>query len=320
MTDVTDPSGGCRSTARRPRIQGSPRLEDGHRNDHAGYSPHAVHEEVAPFQGRPANAPHAAEDIPRQLLRTIARDVLPTMIRAHRRSAHLELPADASAITSQQIVELARLSMLRDGRAAVTFVGDFQRSGYRMDTLCLNLLSPTARLLGELWVEDRCSFLDVTVGLGRLQQSLFGMSLGGPRERHFGDTPQRVLLAPGTNEQHTFGLQMVAEFFRRDGWEVTGGTSTNSTRYQLCRLAKSHWFDAIGFSAGSDVSVESLYKDIRAVRGASCNRIAVILVGGPVFDKHPELVSDVGADAMTSDAQKAPLTARQLVALATQQA
>ena len=61
-------------------------------------------------------------------------------------------------------------------------------------------------------------------------------------------TGRRVLLLPGPGEQHTFGLSMVAEFFRRSGWEVVGGTGPESL--DPVRAVRDEWFDVVGISVG----------------------------------------------------------------------
>jgi len=52
------------------------------------------------------------------------------------------------------------------------------------------------------------------------------------------------------------------------------------------------------------------------VRDASCNPAIGVMVGGPVFLQHPELVQRVGADASAVDATTAVLLAQRLLDLA----
>ena len=54
---------------------------------------------------------------------------------------------------------------------------------------------------------------------------------------------------------------------------------------------------------------------IRALRRASRNRAIGVLVGGPLFIDHPELVARVGADATAIDGGQAPIQAQNLLAL-----
>nr|WP_301289447.1 cobalamin B12-binding domain-containing protein [Natronocella acetinitrilica] len=126
-------------------------------------------------------------------------------------------------------------------------------------------------------------------------------------------TRRRALLATSSGEDHTFGVQMAAEFFRRDGWAVVRGSGGRSELAAACRR---YSFDLVGLSAGTEQTIDILTRDIRAIRKASCNRFVVVMVGGALFDRHPELVPMVGADAMARNGCDAPGRARQLVALA----
>jgi methanogenic corrinoid protein MtbC1 len=61
----------------------------------------------------------------------------------------------------------------------------------------------------------------------------------------------------------------------------------------------------VGLSVGCEVRVESLSAAIRSVRRASLNRSIGVMVGGPLFNKFPELVGQVGADASARDGRTA---------------
>jgi methanogenic corrinoid protein MtbC1 len=183
--------------------------------------------------------------------------------------------------------------------------------GVSVEKLYLDLLAPTARYLGELWEEDLCNFTDVTVGLGRLQRVLRELSPALGRSVEHPSQGRRVLLLPSPGEQHTFGLVMVAEFFRRAGWDVTGGAWAAGA--DASALVSAEWFDVVGFSLGAEVHLRQLAASIAAVRHATCNRDLAILVGGPLFGVHPEFVGQVGADGMTIDGREAPSLAEGLI-------
>jgi hypothetical protein len=55
-----------------------------------------------------------------------------------------------------------------------------------------------------------------------------------------------ILLVPTPGEQHTFGLAMVAELFRKQGWEVVGGPYDLGDSPQVLVAQRS--FDVVGFS------------------------------------------------------------------------
>src|SRR6201999_4420852 len=112
--------------------------------------------------------------------------------------------------------------------------------------------------------------------------------------------PETVVLAPGPGEQHTLGLLMVGEFFRRDGWRVAGGPATSANDAIL--IVRKTWVDLAGFSIGSQARLGGLARCIQAVRQASRNPNLLVLVGGPLFVARPGLLARTGADAAADDA------------------
>jgi len=142
-------------------------------------------------------------------------------------------------------------------------------------------------------------------------EQLFGEFLHG-RAVEQPTEGRRVLLLPSPGEQHTFGLVMVGEFFRRAGWDVSGGAWTAGA--DAAALVAAEWFDVIGFSLGAEIHLPALADCIRAVKQGSCNRSIAVLVGGPLFGEHPHYVRQVGADGMTIDGREAPSLAERLIA------
>jgi methanogenic corrinoid protein MtbC1 len=186
----------------------------------------------------------------------------------------------------------------------------FRLRGVPRALLCTDLLVPSARLLGEMWDQDLCTFVDVTVAVGRLQQALRDISAGQASPPADGESVRRVLLVPAPGEQHTFGLVMVSEFFREAGWEVTGGPHPQLDPVAMVRR---DWVDVVGFTLAGEIHLASLTAAITAVRKASLNPRVGILVGGPQFLLNPGLAREVGADALAIDGSLAPSIADKLV-------
>ena len=249
-----------------------------------------------------------------QLARTIEQEIIPRLMLAHRAAPELlaKPPGAGRRITPQDVQHFAKLVLTQDEEPAFAAILSYRASGVSIECVYLDLLAPTARYLGDLWDEDLCNFTDVTVGLGRLQRvlrelsSAFGRAVEQPTEG------RRVLLLPSPGEQHTFGLVMVGEFFRRAGWDVSGGAWTAGA--DAAALVAAEWFDVIGFSLGAEIHLPALADCIRAVKQGSCNRSIAVLVGGPLFGEHPHYVRQVGADGMTIDGREAPSLAERLIA------
>lgn len=253
-----------------------------------------------------------------RLARAIEQEIIPRLMLAHRLAHECpQAPAvDSELINLRDVEEFAKLVLSRDEDLPLACVEAIRARGVSIERIYLDLLAPTARYLGHLWNEDLCDFTEVTVGLGRLQQVLrelspaFGQSVEHPARG------RRVLLLPSPGEQHTFGLVMVAEFFRRAGWDVAGGAW--ESELDTDELVSSEWFDVVGFSLGSETHLDALRDCIRSVRDRARNREVGIMVGGPMFIAHPEFVVSVGADALATDGRHAPILAEQLIAQRTQ--
>ncbi len=242
-----------------------------------------------------------------KLAQTLESDVIPRLVGAHAKQ-----PRAAMHLQPREIESFVRL--LRNGTDAelAAEVGIVHRRGLAIEAIFLELFAPAARHLGELWDSDRCDFSTVTICLGRLQRLLrewspsFGTAVEHPANG------RRILLAQHADEQHSFGLSMVAEFFRRAGWEVLGGVggAVSDPSAQVSR----EWFDAVGFSIGSESRIDWLKERIAQVRKVTRNRSVVVLVGGPLFVLQPAWAQSVGADVSGHDGGQAPKLAEDLLA------
>uniref|UniRef100_UPI0025EE1A91 cobalamin B12-binding domain-containing protein n=1 Tax=Tardiphaga sp. TaxID=1926292 RepID=UPI0025EE1A91 len=184
------------------------------------------------------------------------------------------------------------------------------------DSILLELLAPAARHLGTLWDTDATDFVTVTLGVSRLQRIMRRLSEAFFQQGHGANRGESALLTIIPGEQHSFGLSMVAEFFRRAGWNLCTGPFTS--HQELTSLVQHHWFDVVGFSVSSDRRLEELKKDIGAIRRDSRNRRVGIILGGPMLIAQPGLVASMGADMMSIDATTAPEQARGLIDRLTQ--
>ena len=245
------------------------------------------------------------------LERTLRSEVIPRLVRAHRepwREGQSEAVGPGPGDADRFLLEL--LSDQPPSRYPT--VEMLLAEGAELDALCLGLFGPVANRLGTLWRDDRCDFTTVTVALGRLHRLMRELSAMFDTARPRIARPPRALLAQPADEQHLFGLAMVAEFLRRDGWDVIGGVGAAVP--DAGGRVRDEWVDVVGFSIGGDERLDWLRENILRVRAMSCNEHVRILVGGPVFVTHPEWAAEVGADGTARDASAAVDLANELVA------
>ena len=197
--------------------------------------------------------------------------------------------------------------MTHDSSVACAFVEMFRENGATTREICLHLLPAAARRLGELWEEDRCGFAQVTMGVCSLHQVLHWMTADEvpPAMPQGGEVGggNDVLLSCMPGEQHTFGVLVVAQFLRRDGWCVRNQFPAMAE--ELVQSVRKKSFTIVGLSIGRHSRCRDLIALIRALRRESVNRRVAVIVGGPILAQFPQVGRQAGADAVMSDAQQA---------------
>ncbi|WP_394730627.1 B12-binding domain-containing protein [Altererythrobacter sp. GH1-8] len=243
----------------------------------------------------------------------ISRDVIPRLIQLHSRLAEEVTPSvdvDERSIPKEgDLEEFAEILLGDDLEASIAYVAALRDLGLPVETVYLELFGPTARLLGELWERDECDFIDVTIGVGRLQHLLSIFS----RTHSLPDLASKrdllVALAPGN--QHSLGATTLEQFFAAAGWQVQSDLSGEPK--SVVERVNDKWFALVGLSAGSEGQLEPLGRLIRKIREKSVNRRVGIMVGGPIFRDRPKLCDYVGADVTCGNAPTAVLTAQQIL-------
>jgi len=257
----------------------------------------------------------ALADRQRRLTRTIESEIIPRLMLVHGTpwEAQAASRAEGHAPDAGDVEGFVALLLAPSQGSAAAFVEAAREHGTPLEAVFLDLFAPAARRIGELWDADLCDFVEVTMALSRLQNLLRELAPSFETEG-VPVSGRRVLLAPAPGEQHTFGLALVEEFFRRDGWEVwvEGPGSADDLAACLGR----NWFGVVGLSVSGDRLLDRLAPAIRAIRRASLNRAVGIMVGGRIFMENPALVASVGADATAADARQAVCRAQALLDLA----
>jgi hypothetical protein len=251
------------------------------------------------------------------LERAVEFEIVPRLLQAHRNGAAAELP-QVGAISpgyTYEVKAFAEMVLGHDQGAASTHVQALRDKGVPLEQIYLSLLAPTALHFRQLWIDDERDFAEVTLGLWRLQQLLreFSTAFRAPAPQATG---LRALLAPGPGETQDlgylmFGLVLVGEFFRRDGWDTW--IEASSTAKEFSSVIGTEWFDVVEFLVSNEKRLENVAAIIKMVRGASMNRALGVVVCGPMFVDHPELALLVGGDMSSADPRGGAPQAQDLV-------
>ncbi len=99
--------------------------------------------------GVPASTAPAIQEFNRAMLgRTIEAEVIPRLMMAHRGFAAAEAPTSLH-ISQEDISELSRIVIEHETAVASSYVDALRNQGVPIDAIFVELLAPTARLLGK---------------------------------------------------------------------------------------------------------------------------------------------------------------------------
>ena len=223
-------------------------------------------------------------------------------------------PLGANSISREEIVAFTQALLAQDITSANAIVAELREVGCTMDAIYLQLLAPSACYLGELWEADTCNFSEVTLCLWRIQTMLYDLSPAFQSDatlRAASAIERRILIANLPGHQHTLGVSMLSEFFRRESWVTL--TIPSPQPREIQDSLSIDWFDVLALSAGTDREIDDLQKTVEAARKTSRNPRLAIMVGGALLLRRPELASIVGADGTAHDANSALTMATNLV-------
>ncbi len=240
------------------------------------------------------------------LLSVIESQIIPRLLDAHPSVKALDLEhaqGDLIAASEQDMLDFAQACLATDSQAVFNHLDVLRDKGLGTQTVFLDVITPAARYLGDLWEQDKMDFTVVAQGLLRMHHAM----------RHLGyetqDGPQtagdvrRIMLASAPGSQHILGLAMVSEFFRADHWQVVVEISTSEQA--LVHAVAHEWFDVIGLSVGLIEQLPHIPALIARLKSASRNPNAFVILGGPALLQAKMDGIELAADAISVNAAEA---------------
>jgi MerR family transcriptional regulator, light-induced transcriptional regulator len=218
---------------------------------------------------------------------------------------------DQADATSAVLGDFIRALLSPEDEQAAHFVDRLLDAGMTPQSLYEDCFTPAARLLGEMWEQDECSFYDVTVGAGRIQRMVRELSHRFLSEQSFPGSAGRILLGCAPGEQHSLGVAILAEYFVRDGWDVQLSSGVGAEG--LLDKVRESEYNLVGLSVSGTERVAVLRRQIQKLKQVSRNRDIRILVGGYVIASDPTWVRRLGADGFATDAGSAVREARRMM-------
>ncbi len=155
-----------------------------------------------------------------------------------------------------------------------------------------------ARRMGQAWLDDELSWVEVTIGVGRMQSLLREIGAAWVADQA-GDTGHgTVMFIVPDREQHTLGPMVAIGQLRRFGVSVCLRIAPSFG--ELRDLMAARQFDGIMISVATKEKLESVSRTVqflKTINGSS----TPIVVGGAVMSKVEDPASCTGADFSSND-------------------
>lgn len=169
-----------------------------------------------------------------------------------------------------------------------------------------------ASLMGQRWADDELSFVDVAIGTARLQEvvralvargtshgfDVTGAETTGPERAH----ARRVLMVVPRSEDHTLGVFVAADQFRRFGYDVD--IAVDQHPKQIAATLKRQHYSMVGLTIAGRRTLASTRELVDTIRSAAA-RVTPIVLGGSLIATEQDLKTATGADHVVQSVRDA---------------
>jgi methanogenic corrinoid protein MtbC1 len=231
--------------------------------------------------------------------------IIPRLVNSHAEVGELKVQDSAIEFVpdAEEVAAFARICIHELATTATQRIEQWVEQGHAIDDIFLKLIAPVARHLGWMWEEDQADFSQVSLGLIRLQQITHQLGYSNHCGPLSASTVRRIMIGSAPGSQHLLGLSIVAEFFRKDGWQVV--VEIADTGSALLQAVGNEWFDLVGLSVGLIEQLPLLPELIAQLKHASRNSDVPVILGGTAFMGRDVQGQELGAEAISLDAADA---------------
>lgn len=197
-----------------------------------------------------------------------------------------------------RVPEAVRAVLAGNNNKLDSLVGQLVAEGWVSETLIKHLLEPAARRLGDAFIADECTEIDLTIGLGMLQIAGHAIhehpSVTGQVHR----SPFCILVVPAPGEPHLLGPSILGDLFINAGWTVE--IAFPATDAALARLLVEQQPNVIDIALSDALprqqALIKLRTTIETCRKTVLKNPVIISVGGRAFAEFGATNGSVGAD------------------------
>ncbi|HKL06505.1 MAG TPA: cobalamin B12-binding domain-containing protein [Roseovarius sp.] len=177
-------------------------------------------------------------------------------------------------------------------------------SGVSSEEVFQKYIPAVSRFLGEMWVSDKASFVDVTVGAARLQALFRNKAQPGEAGWLTRSIPlgQSVLMIVPNFENHSLGAFVAADQFRRHGLWVHMAIGLEDE--EIAALIETSGFSLLGITAATPKSVEKCRKIVEYLK-TKVEHCPPIAIGGFAVEDAEAVERTTGADFAVKSVREA---------------
>lgn len=205
-----------------------------------------------------------------------------------------EKPAGRSA--------LSYLKTILEGRPrqAIEQVLQAVDGGMSVQDAYLEVLIPAQRETGRMWHGGELSIAEEHVITSTTQRA---MALLCDRARSSSEKGKTAVLACVAGNVHDIGIRAISDFYEMAGWRAIN-LGADVPHEEIARSVSFFGADVVVLAATLDPHLKAVQRVIERIRAAD-ERGVKIIVGGPAFERVPDLWRRVGADGYSARVEDA---------------
>ncbi len=236
-------------------------------------------------------------------LQTAQRPAIRFLVEAALRNVTRIRVTEAPTGRDDRVARLVEALTAPSEACHVSVVAALMARGVGRRELIDDYIPSAALRLGELWVADRASFVEVTVGAGRLQALIRDHASDLPPQPARGAPPPRsFLMIVPRFEDHSLGAFVAADQLRRLGVSVRMGIGLR--REELVHLVERSGFSALGLTAATESTLEKAAELIEYLR-SNLDHVPPVMIGGRAVRTFANVAELTGADHAVKTAHEA---------------
>ncbi len=212
----------------------------------------------------------------------------------------LDVPAARSPTppaVAEHIARIVALALDGDDIRLNALIAGFADEGWTGDAVVSLLIEPAARALGNVWMEDACSAIELTIALSMLQLAGHAVRYA-PASEMIRKSRYTIMLATAPGESHMLGTSLLADQFTDAGWKVE--MAFPESEQALLNQLGAQQPDAMDIGLSDALPRQHALIDLRSAiahsRLAALGRPTILSVGGRLFADAAASAASVGAD------------------------